>query len=1223
LQGTCKISGECLHSPTLSWGSAEELLLGTSSLKLLQTAEDESVIWHRRLPKPVKIAIFSHDASFIASTGYYDSLIKVWRRQSFGAEDTRFDFTYLYHPATVTGASWKKGRDGEHAVNDVLYSLCADKKVRVWATMDPHGLQALQLWAEIDLMESIQPRLNDLLDRPDERYAFFINAEEFQHVSQNVLQEVANKSEAKSHAREHLSEIANRSPDIMVVLDANGHMSAWGLEKVGCKARTATNIFNITHVNDFRLPMTCEETARDRNLQFLTFCEIGPGSTFILLVHHFDGRIQWLDVRPDKLFDQSPRLDRIQEKALWTGHDAQIRKIVRNTSGRALISRTSDNEGLVWKQPKKSTGTLLARASTLKCPEHIHRTCLLREGDIVVNLHHEKITVWDAQSPVAALVASCDYEVEGKPLCLILLPVSKRESTTLYLAMISSRMKGVVWEVQLPSKPERNALNTVQATIKQYCTFQTEVHDDLTFILPVDPAGSPVLSSGFLDTFAKDVAVSYTDRGVLRTWTAALDLGKRTVAWLVTSTVETGVMMPSLASTSSIRKSAMVDSSKTGLTIWDMSSGQLEHDVKYQAQDQVRDLDWSSTPDDQSILAVGFPHKVVILAQMRFDYLSTGPAWAPIREINIKESTPHPIGDSTWLGGGNFVIGAGNQLFIYDKEVTTSDDMITELAIPMHEHKAMDLFKLVTYLNGPLPLFHPQFLGQCILAGKSTLVQRIINGLHKALRFFSPGDELDSFLTLPPESLFQDREFALNVAKRGVDASFSENQEDDMPENVTEDLAASVNEDLAKMAIPQLSSHQQMHLADIIECVATAEKHRRSMDDNAMRYLLFFRQHMLRKGQIPNSRVNITWREIVWAYHSESQDILLDLVAGQFSRRIRWDHARESGMFMWMTDLTALRAQFEVIARNEYTKTDEKNPVDCSLYYIALRKKNVLIGLWRMAAWNREQSATQRLLSNNFQESRWKTAALKNAYALLGRHRFEYAAAFFLLAGNLQGAVDVCANQLQDLQLAIAVARVYDGDESPVLRSLLEDRVLPQAALEGNRWLATWAFWMLGRRDMAVRALISPVYTLIDTPETPNLQSRSYLSSDPALVVLYKQIRDKTLQTLKGASKISPRTEWEFVIQNARLYDRMGCDLLALDLVRNWEFHIQPKETLAQNKDAPPDPRKLLRRRSSLVVDDLPSPKSPTEKNFFFGKQPPKPVFEEPTGNSLLDNFGF
>lgn len=66
----------------------------------------------------------------------------------------------------------------------------------------------------------------------------------------------------------------------------------------------------------------------------------------------------------------------------------------------------------------------------------------------------------------------------------------------------------------------------------------------------------------------------------------------------------------------------------------------------------------------------------------------------------------------------------------------------------------------------------------------------------------------------------------------------------------------------------------------------------------------------------------------------------------------------------------------------------------------------------------------------------------------------------------------MCLNQLQDLQLAIAVARVYEGDSGPVLRRLLEEEVLSIAAREGNRWLASWAFWMLHRRDMAVRALI-------------------------------------------------------------------------------------------------------------------------------------------------------
>jgi hypothetical protein len=74
------------------------------------------------------------------------------------------------------------------------------------------------------------------------------------------------------------------------------------------------------------------------------------------------------------------------------------------------------------------------------------------------------------------------------------------------------------------------------------------------------------------------------------------------------------------------------------------------------------------------------------------------------------------------------------------------------------------------------------------------------------------------------------------------------------------------------------------------------------------------------------------------------------------------------------------------------------------------------------------------------------------------------------------------------------------------------------------------------------------VYTLLERTESPGLEARLFLSDDPALVVLYRQLREKTLQTLRGATKISPLVEWNFILHNARLYDRMGCDLLALEL---------------------------------------------------------------------------
>ena len=112
----------------------------------------------------------------------------------------------------------------------------------------------------------------------------------------------------------------------------------------------------------------------------------------------------------------------------------------------------------------------------------------------------------------------------------------------------------------------------------------------------------------------------------------------------------------------------------------------------------------------------------------------------------------------------------------------------------------------------------------------------------------------------------------------------------------------------------------------------------------------------------------------------------------------------------------------------------------------------------------------------------------------------EYAAAFFLLADHLKDAVNVILNQLKDLQLAIAVTRVYEGEGGPILKELLQDKVLPLAAQEGNRWLASWAFWMLHRRDMSVRALIaclsqpsySSILILYSHQSTPSSKHRNH-----------------------------------------------------------------------------------------------------------------------------------
>ena len=138
-------------------------------------------------------------------------------------------------------------------------------------------------------------------------------------------------------------------------------------------------------------------------------------------------------------------------------------------------------------------------------------------------------------------------------------------------------------------------------------------------------------------------------------------------------------------------------------------------------------------------------------------------------------------------------------------------------------------------------------------------------------------------------------------------ASYVDFTEDEKPITVTEEVAVALNEKLAETKVPLLSSQEQFRLADIIECMGTVEKHRRSIDENAARFLLFFRQHViLSSSRHLNESNPISWREITWAYHSGSQDILVDLVNRHFNSRMLWRHAKESGMFMWMTDINAL-----------------------------------------------------------------------------------------------------------------------------------------------------------------------------------------------------------------------------------------------------------------------------------------------------------------------------
>lgn len=743
----------------MSWGSPTELLAGNSRLALWFLNDSARLVWKRNLSSPVKFAQFSPDSALVVTVGQYDRLVKVWRRLAFGADEVRFEISYLPHPNLVTGIHWRLPYHREQSVDNVLYTLCADNKIRVWAVTDHNALSALQLWADIDMELSVQPRdASSAGQGSQRRYGFILDARDFCVATERAVQRSAGNKD--NHALEHIIEVANKSPEICVVIDGQGHMSAWALEDVGSKQKTDLSVFNILHVEGLDLGFMSGLTADEDYAQIRAFQSNSSDDKLSIVVHHFDGRIEWYGSDVDVLFDPAPQTKRITPRASWSGHTAPVKKIIRNATGDTLISRTDENKAMIWRQRRRESGAMLVHKSILLSEQHIHRTCLIDNSSFLVNLHHDGICLWDFGSYHAKRLAFLPFTFDSKPFCVLPLPKPDTSPGVAYVATIGADMRGIAWEIKwsAPDGQKDTARGAKDCEMRKFCTFDMGLKEEVAYILPVDPAGPKAKRSGSFDVFSPDIALSYTHNGVVRAWTAKVDRQNTKVDWLLMSTVETGIVNPSMASASTIRKAALVDEDRTRLTIWDTNNAQLEFEEHFAQHDIIRDLDWTSTPDMQSILAVGFPHKVVLLSQLRYDYLDSRPSWTQIREIWIRDLTPHPIGDSCWLNNGHLVIGAGNQLFVYDKDIDIGNRLVSELRMPSHGLSSVDLFDVVSRLNGPLPVFHPQFLAQCILAGKNSLVHSILMNLHRKLKFYTEGDDLDCFLEMPLDDFYEDKD---------------------------------------------------------------------------------------------------------------------------------------------------------------------------------------------------------------------------------------------------------------------------------------------------------------------------------------------------------------------------------------------------------------------------------------------------------------------------------
>lgn len=170
-----------------------------------------------------------------------------------------------------------------------------------------------------------------------------------------------------------------------------------------------------------------------------------------------------------------------------------------------------------------------------------------------------------------------------------------------------------------------------------------------------------------------------------------------------------------------------------------------------------------------------------------------------------------------------------------------------------------------------------------------------------------------------------------------------------------------------------------------------------------------------------------------WAFHSECQQELLDAIIHSNTNLtslseenktpiLNWSVLRQYGVGWWLRNPILIKNLIERVAKCAFQLNND--PLDAAIFYLAMKKKTILVALFKTV----KDTKMMDFFKNDFTQSKYQSIALKNAFVLLGKQRFEHATAFFLLAGRLKDAIEVCIRNLKDIQLAIIIIRLFETD---------------------------------------------------------------------------------------------------------------------------------------------------------------------------------------------------
>ncbi|KAK0558086.1 regulator of (H+)-ATPase in vacuolar membrane [Tilletia horrida] len=495
-----------------------------------------------------------------------------------------------------------------------------------------------------------------------------------------------------------------------------------------------------------------------------------------------------------------------------------------------------------------------------------------------------------------------------------------------------------------------------------------------------------------------------------------------------------------------------------------------------------------------------------------------------------------------------------------------------------------------------LPLCHPKPMKLAILWGEFDLARNAIVELDHRIQDTDPEDLVEVHSLASEESHFLTTRTTEKVLAPTTEEAGTESSETGSEQ--THELQERISHYAPKRRIEELEESDVQESLRLMETAQRAKRKVKGLDSYGQKFVTALEQassEALAKSSAVDSdaspkqrrrrgRLCMAGSEVAWAAHSSQQAKVIQRLEEHHGGRLTWSAASSTSLFLWLRGSPeTVRQHAESVARAQYTGTDaddeeeetQHDPTRCSMLYYALGKHKLVLSLWRQASWHPDQKKMITFLSNDFTEERWRTAALKNAFALMSKRKFALAGAFFMLGGSLRDATNVCARNMEDVELAVAVARVAEGrDDGPVLRNVVQTKVLPLAIERRDRGLASLGLGLLGESELEMEVLVTP--SLQDfggqNEKMRNLMGQAAPTAstveeddgyDLSALLLYNQLQ--TRLDKPRPSELVEVLARDAVLRHARQLRRERCDMFALRLILDWRFPSPrpPKSSLS------------------------------------------------------------